>query len=223
VLQYGARRGARDGGRRAPAVPCGDSRIVGGLRQQRDLLRQDPSPSGLATAPRRPANSASSCMTRCAASPDLQGRHTGSPGPLQANGWASQVHGSIGDVRARRNGPSTTSCGRTISVSWRPRREGPGVHADGFPERELAVIVNESFARRWFTGREALGAQLQVGGEKTPRTVVGVVTDIRNTGLSRPMGPYFLPADAAGVPLSPAGSDRDRGNRSVRAAMPSAP
>jgi putative ABC transport system permease protein len=50
------------------------------------------------------------------------------------------------------------------------------------------VIINETFARQFFSGRDPLGSRMRLDdGEKTPREVqiVGVVGDVRHFGLER--------------------------------------
>jgi putative ABC transport system permease protein len=46
------------------------------------------------------------------------------------------------------------------------------------------VLVNQVFADRWFSGRDALGQQVRLGGDSAPwSTVVGVVSDTRHAIL----------------------------------------
>ena len=57
------------------------------------------------------------------------------------------------------------------------------------------VIVNESFARRFFPGEDPIGRTLVTGMAQRPSRIVGVVGDVRSTGLNTPPDPdYFLPA-----------------------------
>jgi len=69
-----------------------------------------------------------------------------------------------------------------------------------FDERDNArvphvVIVNESFAKRFFPGEDPIGRTLVTGMAQRPSQVVGVVGDVRSTGLNTPPDPdYFLPA-----------------------------
>ena len=47
------------------------------------------------------------------------------------------------------------------------------------------ALVNETFARRYFAGRSAVGGRISVGGPEGPwRTVVGVVADVRHRALA---------------------------------------
>jgi predicted permease len=58
------------------------------------------------------------------------------------------------------------------------------------------VVVNESFARRFFPGIDPIGRTVGVGlmGRATPRTIVGVVGDTRHARLDAPADPaLFIP------------------------------
>jgi predicted permease len=69
-----------------------------------------------------------------------------------------------------------------------------------FNERDNArvphvVIINETFARRHFPGEDPIGRTLITGMAQLPSEIVGVVADVRSTGLNTPPEPdYFLPA-----------------------------
>jgi predicted permease len=69
-----------------------------------------------------------------------------------------------------------------------------------FTERDSArvphvVIINETFARRHFPGEDPIGRTLVTGMAELPSQIIGVVADVRSTGLNTPPEPdYFLPA-----------------------------
>ena len=69
-----------------------------------------------------------------------------------------------------------------------------------FNERDSArvphvAIVNETFARRHFPGEDPIGRTLITGMAQLPSEIVGVVADVRSTGLNTPPeADYFLPA-----------------------------
>jgi predicted permease len=69
-----------------------------------------------------------------------------------------------------------------------------------FDERDSArvphvAIVNETFARHHFPGEDPIGRTLITGMAQLPSQIVGVVADVRSTGLDTPPEPdYFLPA-----------------------------
>ena len=64
-----------------------------------------------------------------------------------------------------------------------------------------AAIINESFARRFFAGRDPLGKRLRQTGDNPQipwLTVVGVVGDVRHSGLSADVEPeMFWPESQA--------------------------
>jgi len=69
-----------------------------------------------------------------------------------------------------------------------------------FDERDSSkvphvVIVNETFAKRFFAGEDPIGRRLVTGMGQLPSQVVGIVADVRSTGLATPPeADYFLPA-----------------------------
>ena len=69
-----------------------------------------------------------------------------------------------------------------------------------FDERDSArvphvVIINETFAKRHFPGEDPIGRTLITGMGQLPSQIVGVVADVRSTGLNTPPeADYFLPA-----------------------------
>lgn len=69
-----------------------------------------------------------------------------------------------------------------------------------FDERDSArvphvVIINEAFAARHFPGEDPIGRTLITGMGQLPSQIVGVVADVRSSGLNTaPEADYFLPA-----------------------------
>jgi predicted permease len=69
-----------------------------------------------------------------------------------------------------------------------------------FDERDSSrvahvVIVNETFARRYFPGEDPIGQTLITGMGQLPSQIIGVVADVRSTNLNTPPETdYFLPA-----------------------------
>ena len=66
------------------------------------------------------------------------------------------------------------------------------------PSEPLTIMVNETLARRFFPGEDALGKRLLVLDDK-PHEIVGIVGDARQWGLDRPADPeiYFSYAQMA--------------------------
>lgn len=80
-----------------------------------------------------------------------------------------------------------------------PLKPSPGQDEE---EAATAVIINETFARRYFAGRNPLGLHLGFGidpGTKTNMEIIGVVKDTKYTGLRDDIPEQaFLPYLAAG-------------------------
>ena len=54
------------------------------------------------------------------------------------------------------------------------------------------VLVNETFARRWFPAGDAVGSRIRPGRQDNPwRTIVGVVGDVRHYALEQPAEPQI--------------------------------
>jgi predicted permease len=67
---------------------------------------------------------------------------------------------------------------------------------DGAP---LVVVVNQTMARTFWPGQNALGHRIKAGGDKDWRTVVGIVGDVKNAGIDKPTGTeIFLPYRQSG-------------------------
>jgi putative ABC transport system permease protein len=58
-----------------------------------------------------------------------------------------------------------------------------------------AIVINETFAKRYWPDRSALGARIRVGGPKDRfRTIVGVIQDVRERGMQLDLKPaMYLP------------------------------
>ena len=85
----------------------------------------------------------------------------------------------------------------------------PVLRGRGFDERDdgkgdvLGIIIDNTAARRYFPGRDALGAYARLGEQNGSRArVVGIVGDVRNRGLGDETQPEeYLPAMIA--PMNP--------------------
>jgi predicted permease len=70
-----------------------------------------------------------------------------------------------------------------------PLRAGRDFRAEDNPTAPPVMIVNESFARRFFDGRDPVGRRVQVFGK--PFQIVGMVKDSKYYNLSEAPQPYF--------------------------------
>jgi predicted permease len=70
------------------------------------------------------------------------------------------------------------------------REFGPQDTRDGAP----AIVINETMARRYWPGREALGGRVRIG--KSDHEVIGIARDIKYTSLAeRPQPHMYLPLE----------------------------
>ena len=70
-----------------------------------------------------------------------------------------------------------------------PLLEGRDFKPEDAGNTPLVMVINESFARRFFAGRDPLGRRVQIYGK--PFTIVGMVKDSRYFSLSEAPQPYF--------------------------------
>jgi putative ABC transport system permease protein len=74
-----------------------------------------------------------------------------------------------------------------------PLRRGRAFDARDRADATPVVIINETFAHRYFAGEEPLGKRLILDGALVAgtREIVGVVGDVRHAGLDEPASPEF--------------------------------
>jgi putative ABC transport system permease protein len=64
------------------------------------------------------------------------------------------------------------------------------------------VLVNETMARRYWPGQEALGRRVRFTDEGTWLEIVGVVRDVKHWGLDQPVNPeLYIPYDQRPAPI----------------------
>jgi putative ABC transport system permease protein len=125
--------------------------------------------------------------------------------PLPLGGDSNSGTFIIAGRPAVRPEDKPTSNHRTISPDYFRSLHIPLSRGRFFDERDTAqaapvIIVNETFARRYFPGTEALGQHITIEGERgdkelpPPREIVGIVGDVRHEGLDTESGPeYYVP------------------------------
>jgi len=75
-----------------------------------------------------------------------------------------------------------------------PLRRGRGFTAGDNERAPRVVIVNETFARRFFPDHEVIGRRITTGGVDKPMEVIGVVGDVKDTELDNVPDPgVYLP------------------------------
>ena len=138
-----------------------------------------------------------SLLTDLAALPGVVNAGATNVLPLSGNDW------SISFERVDRPKPEEDQDSaeyRVITPGLLPSlgvavRGGRGLEAGDRAGAPLVVLVSETFAKRYYGGEEPLGKQIKIGDRTPePRTIVGVVADVRED-LSAPSPPmYYIPA-----------------------------
>jgi putative ABC transport system permease protein len=64
----------------------------------------------------------------------------------------------------------------------------------------IVIVVNQSFAKRFFAGEDPIGKRVLLGRTPTPREIVGVVGDVRHVGLdTAPEEMFYLSSNQRAV------------------------
>ena len=125
--------------------------------------------------------------------------------PLPLSGDSNSNTFLIAGRPALRPEDKPTSNHRTISPNYFRALNIPLSRGRQFDERDNqhappVIIVNETFARRYFAGTEALGQHIIIEGESgdngvpPPREIIGIVGDVRHESLDTESGAeYYVP------------------------------
>ena len=142
-------------------------------------------------------------VSRAAAMPGVESAAVIYPLPL--GGDSNSGTFLIAGRPVPRNEDKPTSSHRVISPDYFRTLNIPVSHGRPFDARDNqhappVLIVNETFARRYFARTEALGQHIIIEGElgdnvlPPPREIVGVVGDVRHESLDAVSGPeYYVP------------------------------
>ncbi len=86
-----------------------------------------------------------------------------------------------------------------VSPQWFTTMRVPLLSGRGFADADdehapKVVIVNETFARRFWPGQNAVGKHVTIGRWPEPSEVVGIAADVHNRGLAQePLAQIYLP------------------------------
>ena len=149
-------------------------------------------------------------VRRAAAIPGVEAAAVISPIPLGGDSNANTF--LISGRPALRPEDKPISNHRTISPSYFRALHIPLSRGREFDESDNqhappVIIVNETLARRFFAGTEALGQHIIIEGERgdngspPPREIIGIVGDVRHESLDTESGPeYYVPYTQAPEP-----------------------
>jgi putative ABC transport system permease protein len=75
-----------------------------------------------------------------------------------------------------------------------PLRRGRAFTSADKPQSPPVIVVNETFARQYWPGEDAVGKHVTIGRRPQPAEIVGVAADVRNKGLEQNTQPQlYLP------------------------------
>ena len=103
-------------------------------------------------------------------------------------------------------------------------REGRDFEQPDMRDGESVVVVNETFARRYFKSRSALRESVRLPAMPTPKVsrIVGVVADVRHYGVrSQPWPMVYQPGGTSGAHLLVRGRDQAATGAAIRSAAES--
>jgi len=194
-----------------------------------------------------------SLVTQLRSQPGVQGVAFANVGLLEGNEWDSTV--TVEGYQSAQGEQMNPYCNsispgyfKTMGIpvlrgrEFDERDEGPAPESadpsrnDGFGNGYHHVIVNESFAKKYFAGRDAVGRHIGFGGNPgtpTPIEIVGVVRDSKYTGVRDDIPrQVFFPLYEERIPSSIVLYERTTGDpsaafgaaqRTVRALDPNLP
>ena len=164
--------------------------IAAGIRNPDITFRPDMPPESMLAAGRRFQTSLVEGMDRLAVLPDIEAVGVSSRLPLASDGGNAAVFRVAGtapptdprDLQQARVNVVSPGYFDVMRLRLRSGRAFTGL--DG-AESPLVLVVNETLARELFGGEPAVGRRLlPVGAGPAPWEVIGVVADVRYTGLA---------------------------------------
>ncbi|MDQ3337102.1 MAG: ABC transporter permease [Myxococcota bacterium] len=83
---------------------------------------------------------------------------------------------------------------KTIETMGMRLVAGRAIDERDTPDAPLVIMINESFAKKFFPGENPIGQRVQIYDERHEQTVVGVVADYKHGGVEKPTGTeIFIP------------------------------
>ncbi len=137
---------------------------------------------------------AADLLERLQALPGVRGATLGRVPPISSSGWGTGVRVGRADAK-----PESVQY-NIVAPNYFAMMGIPTLRGTGFSPSPAApvMVINETAAKAWFRDEEAVGRQVFLYSETTPRTIVGVVADSKYRRLLETPRPFaFFPANAA--------------------------
>lgn len=107
-----------------------------------------------------------------------------------------QVVGGTPEVPRGSNARISAISGGYDRVLGTPLIKGRMINEDDTASAPFVMVINEAMARKFFSGRDPVGLQLNLGGKNTgmlkPYTIVGVLADQVDNSVAQPAQPLML-------------------------------
>lgn len=152
----------------------------------------EPAASSIATRIYQPV------LERMQAMPGIQDATLVTAPPLSGINMNSSftVVGRPDDPEHRGNARVTAVSGNYARVLGTPVIRGRMISEDDAASKPYVMAINETLARTYFATEDPLGHQLELGGKDTgmltPYTIVGIIGDYVDSGVSQPPQPLML-------------------------------
>jgi putative ABC transport system permease protein len=137
-------------------------------------------------------------LERLRALPGIQGAALITAPPFSGFhlGSSFDVIGRPADQHHSQNTSVTAVSGGYASVMGTALIRGRLINEDDTESTPSVAVINETFARKYFPGKDPIGQQIDFGGKRTgmihPLTIVGVLGDQVDTSASQPTNPLAL-------------------------------
>jgi len=137
-------------------------------------------------------------LERLRALPGIQGAALITAPPFSGFhlGSSFDVIGRPADQHHSQNTSVTAVSGGYASVMRTALIRGRLINEDDTESMPSVAVINETFARKYFPGKDPIGQQIDFGGKRTgmihPLTIVGVLGDQVDTSASQPTNPLAL-------------------------------
>lgn len=133
-------------------------------------------------------------LERLRATPGVVSAAATTQPPLSTGTWTAEIipEGREAEAGAARlNAEARAATPHYFRTMGIPLLEGRDFDEQDRADRPLALIVSQTFARRYWPGESPLGKRFRPGANSQPGTVVGVVGDVRNSNMHEEPPPTF--------------------------------
>lgn len=111
-------------------------------------------------------------------------------------GTSFDIVGTPHDPAKNREAQITAVSGDYAHVMGTPIMHGRMISGDDTAEAPFVVVINEALAKKYFSGEDPIGKQIDLGGKDTgmikPYTIVGILEDQVTSSVAKGTTPYLM-------------------------------